>query len=166
MLLRRWRWLWLPVTLVLLFISPAGLGASRDVFAAKVLWTRVAGDSPFTGTVERNIRQGHILAATTQGDPAGALQVTLDYRPAFPAPGMVQDVIGSHWQLAQPGGTLVGSVVEGSLTWNGTLTRADVYLKLKVNGGTGAYSQVDNGRGTLTGTLEQGQLKGIFVATW
>jgi hypothetical protein len=147
----RWTLTALPVVLVVV------VAALTLVTPVRLLRAPVQGIETSTGTVLGDSRYGASFTAEVSGSVAGSLTVFVNYRPAYPRPGITHVVAGGTWSLAvhKDGhyqGTVFGPVGGGTLHWNLDVTEGTISAVLNVAGGTGTYLGV-HGRVYFTGSL-------------
>jgi hypothetical protein len=107
------------------------------------------------GIIIGNVRHGATFLGRAAGQLPGVWAVSINYTP--PHPGMTNMIVGGSWELAVFSngtfeGVIYGSVPDGTVTWNSTVTIGTVSADLTVLGGTGAFVGA-TGTGTFTGTL-------------
>lgn len=113
---------------------------------------------PGIGTpISYTTRYGATFVAVERGETRVTLAGWVNYTPIFFKPHTECTVVGGRWWLvASKGvrcqGMLHGSFTGGKVRWNKDAKLAEVCVRLKVSGGTGAY-QNSSGAGNLTAVL-------------
>jgi hypothetical protein len=81
------------------------------------------------------IRVGATFIGDVSGDLPGVLSSSVNYVPPAPGPGVTNTIVGDHWVLCGPWGTVFGSFTGGTVQWNTDETLADVAANMSILGG-------------------------------
>ena len=113
---------------------------------------------PGIGTpFSRTTRYGATFVATERGRTSVTMIGCVNYTPIFFKPLTECTIVGGRWWLvarrkARYQGMLCGSFSGGKVRWNKDAKLAEVSVRLKVSGGTGAYRNSASA-GELTAVL-------------
>lgn len=104
---------------------------------------------------------GYSFLGQTTGSFPGSFTLSMNCTPAVPVPGDTSELTGGAWTLpvywteirgGGYAGSLYGTVVKGTMSWDKTGTNANVYFVLKVDGGTQSWDGT-GGFATFVGTI-------------
>jgi len=123
----------------------------------RLLTAPVQGIETSPGVVSGDTRYSASFVASVTGPIAGVLNITVNYQPAYPRPGISHKIISGSWSLAvyKAGsyqGTIYGPFANGIARWNLDVTEATLDVTLPIAGGTGLYLG-ERGSAHLTGYL-------------
>jgi hypothetical protein len=103
---------------------------------------------------------GYTFLGRTSGSLPGSITLSMNCTPATPTPGGSSALTGGSWTLpiymtevrGGYAGSLFGTIVKGTMTWDKTGTNANIYFVLNVDGGTQSWEGIQ-GYATFAGTL-------------
>ncbi len=112
----------------------------------------VSGIEIDPGDTEDGVTYGLRFVGLADGDAEGAMEVSLNYTPPNPGPNVVNQIVGGTWSIVGTGGTLSGTIPEGSATWNNNVSAAAIVATFVITEASGAFAGYA-GTGTYTGFL-------------
>jgi hypothetical protein len=104
---------------------------------------------------------GYSFLGQTTGSMPGSFTLSMNCTPATAVPGGASDMTGGSWTLpvyttafrgGEYQGSLYGTIAKGTMNWDKTLTNANIYFVLNVDGGTLTWDGM-GGYATFVGTM-------------
>ena len=92
------------------------------------------------------------FVGTASGDVEGTMEVSLDYTPPGPGPGVVNTIVGGSWSINATDGVLSGPITSGSATWDDDVSIATIAATFGITEATGIFAGYA-GQGTYNGEL-------------
>jgi hypothetical protein len=112
----------------------------------------VSGLEIDAGDTEGDTTYGLRFVGVASGGLDGAMEVSLDYTPPNPGPGVVNQIVGGEWSITSLDGTLSGTIPSGSATWDDGVTQAAIEATFVISEATGEFAGLA-GTGRFNGTL-------------
>jgi hypothetical protein len=118
----------------------------------ETITVEVSGLEIDAGDTEGDTTYGLRFVGAASGGLEGAMEVSLDYTPPNPGPGVVNQIVGGSWSIVSDAGSLSGTVASGSATWDDGVTEAAVEATFIIAEASGAYAAYA-GSGQFSGVL-------------
>lgn len=106
------------------------------------------------GEIVDGVRLGATFIGDVSGELPGVLSSSVNYVPPAPGPGVMNTIVGGHWVLCGPWGTVFGSFTGGTVQWNADEALADVAANMSILGGSVNDIPVSGGAGNFVGVLD------------